>query len=48
MDIKPINQTHLYGLEKFLLNLVNLYDNNKLPGKILLHGKKGLGKSTLA
>ena len=47
-DIKPINQTKLFGLDKYLNNLINLYQQNKLPNKILLSGQKGLGKSTMA
>ena len=46
--IKPINQTNLFGLDYFFLELADLYKNNKLPNKILLSGQKGLGKSTLA
>ena len=47
-NIEPINQTKLYGLDKFISQLVQLYENNNLPNKILLSGQKGLGKSTLA
>tara|TARA_B100000035_G_scaffold311419_1_gene320935 strand:+ start:1243 stop:2175 length:933 start_codon:yes stop_codon:yes gene_type:complete len=47
-DINPNNQTKLFGLENFLLELAQLYTENKLPNKILLSGQKGLGKSTLA
>ena len=38
----------LYGLENEFLEMVNLYENNKLPNKILLSGLKGTGKCTLA
>ena len=48
MNISPINQTSLYGLGDNLLEFINLFENNKLPNKILLSGEKGLGKSTLA
>jgi DNA polymerase III subunit delta' len=44
----PINQTKLFGLDKFMYELVRLYNNDVLPNKILLSGQKGLGKSTLA
>tara|TARA_A100000164_G_C21917215_1_gene778835 strand:+ start:352 stop:1269 length:918 start_codon:yes stop_codon:yes gene_type:complete len=44
----PINQTNLFGLRKYFDNFKFLYDNNKLPNKILLSGPKGSGKSTLA
>ena len=46
--VEPQNQTKLYGLDKFISELVKLYENNNLPNKILLSGQKGLGKSTLA
>ena len=48
MIIEPINQIKLYGLGKYLKELINLYKNDNLPNKILLSGQKGLGKSTLA
>ena len=47
MIIEPINQIKLYGLGKYLKELINLYKNDNLPNKILLSGQKGLGKSTL-
>ena len=37
----------LYGLEKHLSNLIELFDNNKLPKVLMLTGKKGQGKFTL-
>ena len=48
IDNLPINQTKLFGLDKFIIELIKLDENNKLPNKILLSGQKGLGKSTLA
>ena len=45
---KPILQTKLFGLRVYLNEFVRLYDNDKLPNKILLTGQKGLGKATLA
>ena len=48
MNLKPIYQKNLYGLGKYFLNFVKLYQNKSLPNKILLSGDKGLGKSTLA
>ena len=48
MNLQPINQTKLYGLNNFFLDFVKLYQNKTLPNKILLSGDKGLGKSTLA
>tara|TARA_B100000900_G_scaffold109660_1_gene91523 strand:- start:318 stop:1250 length:933 start_codon:yes stop_codon:yes gene_type:complete len=47
-DIEPINQTKLYGLDKYFNELIYLYERNILPNKILLSGQKGIGKSTLA
>ena len=48
IDIEPINQTKLFGLDKYINELIKLDKKNILPNKILLSGKKGLGKSTLA
>ena len=48
MYLQPSNQKKLYGLNNELIELINLYKNNKLPSKILLSGQKGVGKSTLA
>ena len=48
MILKPISQINLYGLNKFLNELIQMYEKKKLPTKILLSGQKGLGKSTLA
>ena len=48
MKLKPSENTQLYGMSNFFNEIVNLYNINKMPNKILLSGKKGLGKSTLA
>ena len=48
MNLEPIYQNSLYGLNDYLLDFVKLYQNNNLPNKILLSGEKGLGKATLA
>jgi DNA polymerase-3 subunit delta' len=48
MNLTPINQTKLFGLEKFFDQFVHLYDKKSFPKKILLSGKKGIGKATLA
>ena len=48
MNLKPSENTNLYGLNYFFNEIAGLYNNNKMPTKILLSGKKGLGKSTLA
>ena len=48
MSLEPSNQRELYGLDNFISDLLNLSDKNKLPQQILLSGRKGMGKSTLA
>ncbi len=48
MNLSPINQTKLFGLNDTLIEMNSLFLNNKLPNKILLSGQKGIGKSTLA
>ena len=48
MNIRPSENTILYGMDKFFHEIVNLYEQNKMPNKILLSGKYGIGKSTLA
>ena len=48
MNLKASENTKIYGMEKFFNELVGLYKQKKLPNKILLSGKKGLGKSTLS
>ncbi len=37
----------LYGLEEYLSNFIQLFDNSKLPKILMLTGKKGQGKFTL-
>ena len=48
MNLKPSENTKIYGMENFFNELVGLYKQKKIPSKILLSGKKGSGKSTLA
>jgi len=48
MNLKPSENTKIYGMENFFNELVGLYKQKKIPNKILLSGKKGSGKSTLA
>ena len=48
MNIDPLNQTNLFGYSKYLKELIKLYEQNKLPNKILLSGEKGIGKCTAA
>ncbi len=44
----PNNQIKLFGLNRYINELVDLYKNDKLPNKILFSGEKSIGKSTLA
>ena len=48
MKLKPSENIQLYGMKYFFNEIISLYKEKKLPTKILLSGKKGLGKSTLA
>tara|TARA_Y100000741_G_scaffold341639_1_gene304066 strand:- start:951 stop:1889 length:939 start_codon:yes stop_codon:yes gene_type:complete len=48
MKLKPSESTQLYGMSHFFNEITSLHDSKKMPSKILLTGKKGLGKSTLA
>ena len=48
MKLEPSENTQLYGMNNFFEEIKNLYHKKKLPTKILLSGKKGMGKSTLA
>jgi len=48
MELKPSNNKKLHGMNHFFNELAILYNTKKMPTKILLSGKKGLGKSTLA
>ena len=48
MNLNPASQLSLFGHQNEFLNFIELYQNQKLPNKILLSGEKGIGKSTLA
>ncbi len=48
MNLYPNSQTNLYGLQDNLLVFAKLFDQKRLPSKILLTGQKGVGKCTLA
>ena len=48
MNLYPISQTNLYGLQDNFLVFAKLFEQKRLPSKILLTGQKGIGKCTLA
>ena len=48
MQLKPFENTKLYGMNKYFNEIIHLFNHQKMPNKIILSGKKGLGKSTLA
>ena len=48
MILKPSENTQLYGMDLFFNDIAKLYNQKQMPNKILLSGKKGLDKSTLA
>ena len=48
MEFKPSENTTLYGMDFFFHSIIKLYNEKRMPNKILLSGKKGIGKSTLA
>ena len=47
-NFNPINQLKLFGFNKEFDELKKSYDNNFFPSRILLYGKKGIGKNTFA
>jgi len=48
MYIKSSKNKKLYGMRHNFNQIINLYNEEKMPNKILLSGKKGVGKATLA
>ena len=48
MNLRSSENIRLFGMNVFFNEITNLYNSKKMPTKILLSGKKGLGKSTLA
>ena len=48
MKLKPCENTQIFGMDFFFNEITEIYKKNKMPTKILLSGKKGVGKSTLA
>ena len=45
---KSINQTNLYGFEKYFTIFRDLYEKNLFPNQILISGISGIGKATFA
>ena len=48
MDLIPSENKNIYGMDVYFKEFIELYNGKKMPRKILLSGKKGIGKSTLA
>ena len=48
MHIESLKKIQLFGMDQFFNEIIKLFNEKKMPNKILLSGKKGLGKSTLA
>ena len=48
MNLEPLSQLDLFSHKEEFQKLINLYENNNLPNKILFSGEKGIGKCTLA
>ena len=48
MNLKASENTQIFEMNCYFNEIINLYNKKKMPNKILLSGKKGLGKSTLA
>ena len=47
-NIEPVSQTKLFGLDKYMNELIQLNQEDNFPKKLLISGYKGMGKSTLA
>ena len=48
MELKPFENTQLHGMNNFFNGLAKLHIEKKIAPTIMLSGKKGLGKATLA
>ena len=48
MTIQPIEHAQLIGYKDLFDTFVSLYKKQKLPNKIILSGRRGIGKSTFA
>ena len=47
-SLKQLCSNKLVGLDKYFNEMIDLYNSKKLPKVLLLNGKKGIGKFTLA
>ena len=48
LELKSNNQKELHGYKNTFLDIVKLYNQKKLPNKIIFSGPKGIGKATFA
>ena len=48
MNISPAQNTKIYNMNSNFLEIIDLHYKKKMPSKILLSGRRGIGKSTLA
>ena len=48
MNLHPSSQIILFEHRYVFNELVKLYNDKKLPNKIILSGEKGIGKSTIS
>ncbi len=48
MNLNSSKNKKLYGMRHNFNQIINLYNEEKMPNRILLSGKKGVGKATLA
>ena len=44
IELTNKNQTNLYGYDKLFNEVSSLYNQNKLPKKIIFSGPKGIGR----
>ncbi len=47
-NFNPLNQMNLFGFNNEFNELKNCFEKNIFPSRILLYGKKGIGKNTFA
>ena len=46
--LESFNQKNLFGLNKYINELIKLYESGQYPNKLMISGLKGSGKSTLS